>query len=85
MWALTFWAAICAIISISLLNALPQEYCKLDMTIDKGKIVTYRAKVKVSFKYEGKWPPYAITSSRKAWAQFAESPMAMLCRRGQRT
>jgi dodecin len=30
------------------------EVSQLDMTIDKGKIATYRAKVKVSFKYEGK-------------------------------
>lgn len=30
------------------------EVSQLDMTIDKGKIASYRAKVKVSFKYEGK-------------------------------
>ncbi len=30
------------------------EVTTLDMTIDKGKVATYRAKVKVSFKYEGK-------------------------------
>jgi flavin-binding protein dodecin len=30
------------------------EVSALDMTIDKGKITAYRAKVKVSFKYEGK-------------------------------
>jgi hypothetical protein len=30
------------------------EVSQLDMTIDKGKVATYRAKVKVSFKYEGK-------------------------------
>jgi flavin-binding protein dodecin len=30
------------------------EVTQLDMTIDKGKVATYRAKVKVSFKYEGK-------------------------------
>ena len=30
------------------------EVTSLDMTIEKGKITAYRAKVKVSFKYEGK-------------------------------
>jgi hypothetical protein len=30
------------------------EVSQLDMTIDKGKVATYRAKIKVSFKYEGK-------------------------------
>ena len=30
------------------------EVSQLDMHIDKGKVVAYRAKVKVSFKYEGK-------------------------------
>lgn len=30
------------------------EVSALDMTIDKGKIASYRAKVKVSFKFEGK-------------------------------
>jgi len=28
------------------------EVSELDMHIDKGKVVAYRAKVKVSFKYE---------------------------------
>ncbi len=30
------------------------EVTQLDMQIDNGKVVSYRAKVKVSFKYEGK-------------------------------
>lgn len=30
------------------------EVAELDMVIDKGKVTAYRAKVKVSFKYEGK-------------------------------
>jgi flavin-binding protein dodecin len=30
------------------------EIEKLDATIKDGKVETYRAKVKVSFKYEGK-------------------------------
>jgi dodecin len=29
------------------------EVSALDMHMDKGKIVAYRAKVKISFKYEG--------------------------------
>jgi flavin-binding protein dodecin len=28
------------------------EVCKLDMKIDDGKVVAYRAKVSLSFKYE---------------------------------
>ena len=30
------------------------EVEELDMQIDKGKVISYRAKVKVSFKYEEK-------------------------------
>lgn len=30
------------------------EVAELDMQIDNGKVIAYRAKVKVSFKYEGK-------------------------------
>ena len=30
------------------------EVEELDMQIDKGKVISYRAKVRVSFKYEGK-------------------------------
>ncbi len=29
------------------------EVAQLDLAIDEGKVTTYRAKVKVSFKYEG--------------------------------
>ena len=29
------------------------EIAQLDMQIEEGNVVTYRAKVKVSFKYEG--------------------------------
>ena len=29
------------------------EVVKLDMTIDKGKVTAYRARVNISFKYEG--------------------------------
>jgi flavin-binding protein dodecin len=30
------------------------EVAELDMTIEDGKVIAYRAKVKISFKYEGK-------------------------------
>jgi flavin-binding protein dodecin len=30
------------------------EVEELDMQLDKGKVLNYRAKVRVSFKYEGK-------------------------------
>ncbi len=30
------------------------EITQLDMQLEEGKIISYRAKVKVSFKYEGK-------------------------------
>ena len=30
------------------------EVEQLDMQIDEGKVISYRAKVKVSFKFEGK-------------------------------
>jgi flavin-binding protein dodecin len=30
------------------------EVEELDMQIDKGKIISYRAKIRISFKYEGK-------------------------------
>jgi flavin-binding protein dodecin len=30
------------------------EVVELDMQLDNGKVASYRAKVKVSFKYEGK-------------------------------
>ncbi len=36
----------------SLKNLRIAEINKLDMTIEKGKVVSYRAKVSLSFKYE---------------------------------
>ena len=30
------------------------EVVKLDLTIDKGKVTAYRARVNISFKYDGK-------------------------------
>ena len=41
--------------SKSLRDLRVAEVSQLDMTLDdKGKVETYRAKVKISFKYEGK-------------------------------
>jgi flavin-binding protein dodecin len=37
--------------SKSLTDLRIAEVIQLDMTIDEGKVTTYRAKVKVSFKY----------------------------------
>ena len=39
--------------SQSLRDLRVAEVVQLDMHIEEGKIVAYRAKVKVSFKYEG--------------------------------
>ncbi len=38
----------------SLKNLRIAEIGKLDMKMEEGKIAAYRARVKVSFKYEGK-------------------------------
>ena len=40
--------------SKSLRDLRVAEITQLDMTMDNGKIKAYRAKVKVSFKFEGK-------------------------------
>ena len=45
-------AAAVGLASQSLRDLRVAEVVQLDMTIDEGKIQTYRAKVKVSFKYE---------------------------------
>ena len=37
----------------SLRNLRVAEVVELDMVLDDGKVTAYRAKVKVSFKYEG--------------------------------
>jgi flavin-binding protein dodecin len=39
--------------SKSLRNLRIAEVVELDMQLDQGRIAAYRAKVKVSFKYEG--------------------------------
>lgn len=39
--------------SKSLRDLRVAEVSELDMVLDKGKVTTYRAKVKLSFKYEG--------------------------------
>lgn len=40
--------------SKSLRDLRVAEVTQLDMTMDNGKVKAYRAKVKVSFKFEGK-------------------------------
>jgi dodecin len=47
-------AAAVALASKSLRDLRVAEVSSLDLTIKNGKVDTYRAKVKVSFKYEGK-------------------------------
>ncbi len=47
-------AAAIARASKSLRDLRVAEVSSLDMTIKNGKVESYRAKVKVSFKYEGK-------------------------------
>jgi flavin-binding protein dodecin len=39
--------------ALSLRELRIAEVVELDMQLDEGKVVAYRAKVKVSFKYEG--------------------------------
>jgi hypothetical protein len=36
------------------LEGLPRQVVKQDLAIENGRVVAYRTKVKVSFKYEGK-------------------------------
>ena len=40
--------------SKSLRNLRVAEIVQLDMALDNGKVESYRAKIKVSFKFEGK-------------------------------
>jgi flavin-binding protein dodecin len=47
-------AAAINLASKSLRDLRVAEVSVLDMTIKNGKVETYRAKLKVSFKYEGK-------------------------------
>ena len=47
-------AAAVALASKSLRDLRVAEVSTLDMTIKNGKVEAYRAKLKVSFKYEGK-------------------------------
>jgi len=47
-------AAAVARASKSLRDLRVAEVTALDMSIEKGKVAAYRAKVKLSFKYEGK-------------------------------
>ena len=39
--------------SKSLRDLLVAEVAKLDMKVDKGKVVAFRARVQLSFKYDG--------------------------------
>ncbi len=47
-------AAAVARASQSLRDLRVAEVVQLDMQLEEGKVVAYRAKIKVSFKYEGK-------------------------------
>ncbi|MDD5095248.1 MAG: dodecin family protein [Dehalococcoidia bacterium] len=49
-------AAACAVemASKSLRDLRIAEVVELDMQLDGGNVIAYRAKVKISFKYEGK-------------------------------
>ncbi len=47
-------SAAVALASKSLRDLRIAEISQLDLQIDDGKVKAYRAKVKVSFKYEGK-------------------------------
>lgn len=47
-------AAAISLASKSLRDLRVAEVTTLDMTLKNGKVDSYRAKVKVSFKYEGK-------------------------------
>jgi hypothetical protein len=47
-------AAAISLASKSLRDLRVAEVSTLDMTIKNGKVESYRAKLKVSFKYEGK-------------------------------
>jgi dodecin len=47
-------AAAITLASKSLRDLRVAEVTTLDMTLKNGKVESYRAKVKVSFKYEGK-------------------------------
>ena len=40
--------------SKSLRDLRVAEVSQLDMTVENGKVTAYRAKIKVSFKYDGK-------------------------------
>jgi flavin-binding protein dodecin len=46
-------SAAVALASQSLRDLRIAEVVQLDMQLDSGKVLAYRAKVKVSFKYEG--------------------------------
>ncbi len=45
-------AAAVTVASKSLRDLRIAEICELDMQLEEGKVIAYRAKVKVSFKYK---------------------------------
>ncbi len=63
-------AAAVALAAKSLRDLRVAEVTQLDMHIDNGKVIAYRAKVKVSFKYEDGG------SSKPAKAEAAPAPAA---------
>jgi flavin-binding protein dodecin len=52
--------------SQSLRDLRVAEVVELDMQLDEGKVATYRAKVKVSFKYESSAPAASAKSAAPA-------------------
>jgi flavin-binding protein dodecin len=52
--------------SQSLRDLRVAEVVELDMQLDEGKVATYRAKVKVSFKYETNGPAAQAKSAAPA-------------------
>jgi len=59
-------AAAVATASQSLRDLRVAEVVELDMQIDNGKVVAYRAKVKVSFKYEASSKAPAKKAARRS-------------------
>jgi flavin-binding protein dodecin len=51
--------------SQSLRDLRVAEVVELDMALDEGKVTAYRAKVKVSFKYESAGAPAKAAAKRR--------------------
>ena len=56
------------------------EVSQLDMHLEEGKIIAYRARVKVSFKYD---PKGAESAAEAPAAPRAEAPPAAAAKRGR--